>query len=87
MSHHNPAPMDIDKDYMDEFSKMNDSGQGFPVGADSMTPREAAQDETYEVLHEDCEGNVLCLDEQGQLVVICDIHGPWACIVEAARYQ
>ena len=58
----------------------NNNGEGYAVGDESQTPLQAAQSDGLAVL--DTSGDdVLAADSAGSLVMICDLHGPWACSV------
>jgi hypothetical protein len=65
------------------WDKGNNSGDGYSVGGAKMSPWEAAEDEGYtDIRHFDTRGStghcVVARDSDGDLVAICDSHGPWA---------
>jgi hypothetical protein len=56
----------------------NDAGEGYAVGGDDDTPREAAESELLEDIQEITpDGVVACVDGH-KVVVIADCNGPWA---------
>lgn len=69
----------MEKELMKKWNNGNDNGQGWAIGDDNMTPTEAALEHGLVDVHDiDCEGNVVGMDDDGNLVVVCDSHGPWA---------
>jgi hypothetical protein len=81
----NPPPMSIEPEFISRYDAENSKGHGFAVGDEHMTPREAAVDDGFTILHEDCEGRVLCRNQDNQLVLVCDVNGPWGCFVGTDR--
>jgi hypothetical protein len=67
----------IGEEYIRAWRIGNDAGEGFAVGADGMSPDEAAEFEGYTHPWVDCTGQVLCADGD-DLIVIRDHNGPWA---------
>jgi hypothetical protein len=67
---------------MDEAMKAwregNDAGQGFAVGKEGQSPREAAKYEGWTVVGEADNGAVLIGDSSVGWVMIADSNGPWA---------
>jgi hypothetical protein len=56
----------------------NDAGEGYAVGSDDDTPREAAESELLEDIQEiTSDGVVACVDGH-KIVVIADSNGAWA---------
>ena len=64
-----------------QWDKGNDAGEGFSVGAETDSPREAAQRDglSYRDGH---RGAVLAQDTTGQYLAIYDANGPWAVYVK-----
>jgi hypothetical protein len=57
----------------------NNAGKGFAIGADDMSPEEAAEDyglTEIEVITPD--GSVVGCDDDGHAIVVRDHNGPWA---------
>ena len=63
-----------------QWDKGNDNGDGFAVGAETDSPREAAMRDglSYRDSH---RGAVLAQDTTGQYLAIYDANGPWAVYV------
>lgn len=74
----------ITNEIINTWTTRNNDGEGFPVGDDGMTCREAATDEGYTIISErSVDGDeVLCRTKSGRAVLICDANGPWACYVD-----
>jgi hypothetical protein len=65
----------------------NNAGDGYAVGGDKMTPREAAEAEGYTDIRTFDTRNsighcVIARDCDGDLVAICDADGPWAVTIK-----
>jgi hypothetical protein len=60
----------------------NNEGNGYSVGGDKMTPREAAEDEGFtDIRTFDTSGSTshcVIARDGGDWVAICDANGPWA---------
>jgi hypothetical protein len=71
-----------DEEMMNAWRNENNRGNGYPVGDESMNPREAAKAEKYTDIREiTSTGNVVCHDRK-VTIVICQANGPWACKIE-----
>ena len=67
----------------------NNAGNGEPIGEPEDSPVEAAKREGLEIVdvadqHSESAGSCLVRSRSGNLVLICDVHGPWACTVAEA---
>lgn len=69
-----------------EWKEQSNKGEGYEVGHETDTPYQAAKREGYEIIYVDNIGSVLAKDND-KLVVICDLHGPWACVVTTELCQ
>jgi hypothetical protein len=72
------------------WDKGNDEGNGYSVGGDKMTPREAAEDEGFTDIRtfdtSTSTSHCVIARDGGDWVAICDANGPWAVTVkECAR--
>lgn len=68
-------------DAMDIWHKVNDAGDGYSVGEEGDSPTEAADREKFTTFDVDATGTCLVRDRTGQLVLIGDVNGPWACLI------
>ncbi len=65
----------------------SDAGDGFSVGRENdgnpsdMSCQKAVENEGWETLEISTEGYVLALRPDGVVVMVCDCHGPWGCVV------
>ena len=58
---------------------VNDAGQGTEWGMPCDTPADAAKAEGAHSIREiDGQGTVVCI-HRGEIVVVADSNGPWAC--------
>lgn len=79
-----------DEELMDAFTLGNNAGRGFGVGLPAETPAQAATTEEYVILRDIERGTnnpgepVFCEDGD-DLIVIANIHGPWAVSVGRAE--
>jgi hypothetical protein len=68
---------------MAAYRRGNNAGEGYSIGSDAYTPREAIEDsadlEWLRYIH--AEGACLARRDDGALVVVGDAHGPWAVTV------
>ena len=64
-----------------QWDRGNDAGEGFAVGAESDSPREAAQRDGLSIRGQ-FRGCVLAQDTTGEYLAIFDANGPWAVYVK-----
>jgi hypothetical protein len=77
-----------DRDLLDAWRAGDSDGKGFGIGDDDeddedktsgQTPTDAALAEGYTVLRDlDPLGSILCTDDNGIFIVVCNGYGPWA---------
>jgi len=66
-----------EKEIKEIFRTKNDAGEGFSIGDEDMTPREAAEYEGYTVEYETVDGVCYCGG-----IIVADANGPWAVYVD-----
>ncbi len=71
----------ITEEILDEWTRENNSGNGFVVGFENHTNEEAGIEECWILLDTDKEGRALFEDTSGGIILVCDVHGPWGCFV------
>tara|TARA_Y100000310_G_scaffold13612_1_gene13884 strand:+ start:77 stop:307 length:231 start_codon:yes stop_codon:yes gene_type:complete len=63
--------------WMRKWDEGNGDGEGYAVGVESDTPREAVESEGWIVLEETESGQVLATDDAHNLFAVADNNGPW----------
>jgi hypothetical protein len=64
-----------------QWSEVNAAGNGYGVGLETQTIAEAVASEGWTIIEEnnDTEPFIHCKKIDGTEVMVCDLHGPWAC--------
>jgi hypothetical protein len=71
-----------DKELLNAWRSGNDSGRGYAVGEEDMSPSDAAKDAGLENIRTISPDGIVVGELAGDVVVVADCNGPWAVTVD-----